>query len=463
MTNTSGGRRRDAGASRASGAKAKGRTTSSGGKRDEPGRGRTARAGGASKSTRGARDPGLLPLLGPDDDRPYARARDARQGTARQGTARQGTARQGTARQGTARLGTGAARTGRRPLGDRAQSGVRKRATGSRSTGSDAPDQSRKRPGARDEKRRGGDPARAARREGEVTGPFTRRREAPAPPAEAKRPVLRLSRSGDDRPKAGDRTKKAAGRGKPATTRAPSGRTASARTETPRAGADRGRPKPAPAGGASASRKRARPTEATEELRRLAGGNASRAVETLARASDAFARGRERDALRILRPLTESYPSAVAVRELAGLCRYRIGSYAAAADDLAAFAELSGSTEQHPVLMDCRRAQGKLRDVEELWEELRETSPSAALVTEGRIVVAGALADAGRLAEAIDLLARRSEVPGRTKEHTVRLWYALADLQERAGDVPRARALFEQVQRFDAEFADVAERLAALS
>ena len=56
-----------------------------------------------------------------------------------------------------------------------------------------------------------------------------------------------------------------------------------------------------------------------------------------------------------------------------------------------------------------------------------------------------------------------AEVPGRTKEHTVRLWYALADLYERAGDVPRARALFEQVRKFDAEFADVAERLAALS
>ena len=44
----------------------------------------------------------------------------------------------------------------------------------------------------------------------------------------------------------------------------------------------------------------------------------------------------------------------------------------------------------------------------------------------------------------------------------MRLWYALADLEERAGDVPRARALFQQVRRYDAEFADVAERLAAL-
>ncbi|HEY5013064.1 MAG TPA: tetratricopeptide repeat protein [Acidimicrobiia bacterium] len=309
-----------------------------------------------------------------------------------------------------------------------------------------------------------------------MTGPFTRRREAAAP-VEERRPVLRLA-TGKGAPAKAGPAKGPSAKGAPAKAgpaKEPSAKGASAKRATagapgrkapgrPSRAGTRGGTEIARAKGAeSPGRKRRRATEATEELRRLAGGNANRAVDTLARASEAFARGRERDALRMLRPLTEAYPGAAAVRELAGLCRYRIGSYAAAADDLAAFADLTGSTEQHPVLMDCRRALGKLREVEELWEELRETSPSAALVTEGRIVLAGALADAGRLAEAIDLLGRRSEVAGRTKEHTVRLWYALADLHERAGDVPRARALFEQVQKFDAEFADVAERLAALS
>ena len=48
------------------------------------------------------------------------------------------------------------------------------------------------------------------------------------------------------------------------------------------------------------------------------------------------------------------------------------------------------------------------------------------------------------------------------KPHHLRLWYALADLYERAGDLPRARTLFRRVQRHDAEFADVAERLKSL-
>jgi tetratricopeptide (TPR) repeat protein len=77
-------------------------------------------------------------------------------------------------------------------------------------------------------------------------------------------------------------------------------------------------------------------------------------------------------------------------------------------------------------------------------------------------VAAGALADRGRLDEAIALLTRANRRVDKPKPHHVRLWYALADLEERAGNVPRARALFDRVRREDAGFADVAERLAAL-
>ena len=60
-------------------------------------------------------------------------------------------------------------------------------------------------------------------------------------------------------------------------------------------------------------------------------------------------------------------------------------------------------------------------------------SPSAELVTEGRIVFAGAQADRGRLRDAIALLDRRAGEVKRAKEHHLRLWYALADLEERRG------------------------------
>jgi tetratricopeptide (TPR) repeat protein len=209
-------------------------------------------------------------------------------------------------------------------------------------------------------------------------------------------------------------------------------------------------------------RRRIRTTEAGEELARLAGRGARHAETELARAAEAFAAGRERDAARLLRPLRDAYPDASAVRELLGLCQYRLGQYQAATKELDAFVELTDSVEQHPVLMDCARALGKQRRVDELWEELAAASPSGALVTEGRIVLAGARADQGRLTEAIAILDRRGGQPNRVQDHHVRVWYALADLYERAGDLPKARELFLRIRRHDAGFADAAERLAAL-
>jgi tetratricopeptide (TPR) repeat protein len=113
--------------------------------------------------------------------------------------------------------------------------------------------------------------------------------------------------------------------------------------------------------------------------------------------------------------------------------------------------------------MDCYRSQRRWRKVEELWLELASVSPSAELVAEGRIVYAGALADQGRLPEALALLRKRAERVKTPKEHHLRLWYALADLLERAGDLPAARTLFRKISAQDPSFVDVAERLAALS
>ena len=101
--------------------------------------------------------------------------------------------------------------------------------------------------------------------------------------------------------------------------------------------------------------------------------------------------------------------------------------------------------------MDCYRAQKRWKRVDELWAELGASSPSAELVTEGRIVLAGSLADRGRLDEAIDLLRRKAKPVSNPKEHHLRLWYALADLEERAGNLAAARELFARVRRFDPE------------
>lgn len=205
-------------------------------------------------------------------------------------------------------------------------------------------------------------------------------------------------------------------------------------------------------------------TDGVAELERLAGKDAGRAYENLMLALRAYERGLDLEVKRQLVALKDRYPGASAVRELLGLSLYRLGRYRDAAQELRAFVEIAGSVEHHPILMDCQRAQKHYRSVDKLWNELRERGAAGEVMTEGRIVAAGALADQGNLAEAIRLLDRGpiETKSDRVLEHHVRLWYALADLEERSGNVPRARALFRKVREYDSEYVDVTDRLASL-
>jgi tetratricopeptide (TPR) repeat protein len=204
------------------------------------------------------------------------------------------------------------------------------------------------------------------------------------------------------------------------------------------------------------------PPDVESEIRRLGGRRAGYYLARFVEARDEAAQGRDRAALRILRPLRDVLPDAPSVRELTGLTEYSIGNYRAAAKELEVFVELTDSAEDHAVLMDCYRAQKRWKRVDELWAELGASSPSADVVTEGRIVLAGSLADRGRMDEALDLLRRKAKAVANPKEHHLRLWYALADLEERAGNIPAARELFARVRKFDPDLADVAERSANL-
>lgn len=191
---------------------------------------------------------------------------------------------------------------------------------------------------------------------------------------------------------------------------------------------------------------------------------AARLEGRLGDAATAFAGDRFGEARQLLAPIVREVPDLPEARELYGLTLYRLGRWKDAARELDAFVELSGgSTEQHPVLADCRRALGQYKEVDRLWDELRESSPSGALVAEGRIVAAGALADRGDLAGAVRLLGKGFRFPKRPMEHHLRRAYALADLYERSGDVPQARALFGQILRADPEFLDVGDRVASLN
>ena len=152
--------------------------------------------------------------------------------------------------------------------------------------------------------------------------------------------------------------------------------------------------------------------------------------------------------LRTVRPIAAEVPGVAAVRELAGLSAYRSGPWREAVRHLEAARELDGFSEHLPVLMDCQRALHRHEKVTDLWAELRHSSPGSRRPGRGkdrRRVVPGR---SGDLPGAIAMLARlpgAADVLRNPSERHVRQWYVLADLYERAGDVPRARQYFERV------------------
>jgi tetratricopeptide (TPR) repeat protein len=204
------------------------------------------------------------------------------------------------------------------------------------------------------------------------------------------------------------------------------------------------------------------PASVVAELSEAEPNRGAKLAARLADATHAYERERYQEARRILRPVVDEVPDAVAVRELYGLVLYRLGQWQPAARQLEVYRTLTGSYDQHPVLADCYRALRRYGDAEALWEDLRQASPDGDLVAEGRIVAAGCYADRGDLTGAIGVLERSAKRVEHPKDRHLRQWYTLADLYERAGDLPRARELFGRIAAADPDAFDVRQRLRGL-
>ncbi len=212
------------------------------------------------------------------------------------------------------------------------------------------------------------------------------------------------------------------------------------------------------------------PPDVTEELTRAsAGGRSPRNAQgglarRLAAAAGAYERDRYADSARMTKALLVVAPGSVAARELHGLSCYRLGRWEEAIKHLELVVSSADDRSQLPVLMDCYRALGRSRHVEELWLELKRSSPDVDVLVEGRLVLASTRAQQGDLDGAIELLVSAGAARGlrHPAERHVRQWYLLGDLLETAGDIPRAREMFERVVRSDPDLADAPERLAAL-
>lgn len=208
--------------------------------------------------------------------------------------------------------------------------------------------------------------------------------------------------------------------------------------------------------------KRLDPAWIDEVQREATSATSARYMERLTAATEALERDRFRDALRMVSPVLKNLPNVGAAHEVAGISYYRLGEWRKAVSELEQARRLHPTPEQLPVLADCFRALRRYREVDEMWRQIRESSPAPAVMAEGRIVAAGALADQGDLAGALKLLLRVADAPKRVRDYHLKQWYVIGDLYDRTGDIPRARNFFKRVAAVDARYADVHDRLATL-
>lgn len=225
--------------------------------------------------------------------------------------------------------------------------------------------------------------------------------------------------------------------------------------------------KSAPATSVKAKAKYALPGDVAADVRKAFIGTSymrEKMVMTLTRAAEAYDRKRYEEALRLGRIVSDAVPGVAPVRELTGLAAYRADRWSMAKIHLRSHFTITGDPEHLPLVMDCDRANKRYRAVEKSFAELEESEPTVEVVVEGRIVMASTWADQRMYKEAIELLTKA----GATKQlrnpayRHVRLWYALADIFDRAGDTASARELFARVVIAEPDAYDASSRLAEL-
>ena len=187
-------------------------------------------------------------------------------------------------------------------------------------------------------------------------------------------------------------------------------------------------------------------------------------VATLTRAAEAYDRKRYEEALRLGRIVADAVPGVAAVRELTGLAAYRAERWNMAKIHLRTHFTITGDPEHLPLVMDCDRANRRYRAMDKTFEELEDAEASADVLAEGRIVMASGLADQRKFSEAIELLTKAGaakQLRNPSYRH-VRLWYALGDVFDRAGDTASARELFARVVIAEPDAYDAKDRLEEL-
>ena len=212
------------------------------------------------------------------------------------------------------------------------------------------------------------------------------------------------------------------------------------------------------------SRQASLPRDLVDEVRRATRPqDQEQVLSRLGRAVELLERGDPGAAVVEAEKAKKHANRSAAVREVLGLAYYGQGRWQEAVTELKAYRRISGRPDQNHLIADSLRGLGKPQEAVPLAEEaLRDRAVPADAKAEGVIVAASALADQGRVPEALAFLRRASTKEDVSEPWTLRLWYVRGDVLEKAGRREEAAAEFRKVVRHDAGAFDAAERLAAL-
>jgi tetratricopeptide (TPR) repeat protein len=192
-------------------------------------------------------------------------------------------------------------------------------------------------------------------------------------------------------------------------------------------------------------------------------GKAEPAIARLERAVELLERGDARGAASEAAKAKELAPRSAAIREVLGLALYRQDRWKEALSEMQAYRRMSGRADQNHIVADCYRALGRPdRAVPVAEEALASRGVSIEARAEAVIVAASALADMGRLEQALGLLRRVRTRDDVARPEVIRVWYVTASVLERAGRTQEAAREFRKILRHDPGAYDVAERLAEL-
>lgn len=225
--------------------------------------------------------------------------------------------------------------------------------------------------------------------------------------------------------------------------------------------------KPTSTGGETPKKVYVLPADIAAEIRRSFTGSAyqrERLVSFMTDAAQAYDRHRYEEALRLAKNVALSVPTVAAAQELAGLAAYRAERFAMARKFLRSSFDITGDGQHLPLVMDCERAALRYSLVRRTFDQLMESEPTPDVAAEGRIVLASTLADQSKFTDAIEILSAGGAMKSlrNPSGRHLRLWYALGDVYDKAGDAAMARELFARVVSVDPEAYDAFQRLEEL-